>query len=131
MSWGLMAATAILVALVVLWFVRDKKTPKRVSRSLGPSGPEFFVDVHDRFPDADLSVHARRIFGPRAPTFRLAVQPDALSSGLVKWRGKDHWGQSHDLHTLRAPAVLVIGKDTLPLLRESSLWARVQDVENV
>jgi hypothetical protein len=131
MSWGLMAATAIFVALVFLWVIRTRSTHKRASQSLGPSGPPFFIEVHDRFPDADLSAHARSIFGSHAPTFRLSVQPEPMPSGHIKWRGKDHWGQPHDLHTLRAPAVLVIGKDTLPLLRDSSLWARVQDVENV
>ena len=131
MSWGLMAATAIFVASVLLWVVRHRATPKPVSRSMASGGPVFFVEVHDRFPDADLSVYATKVFGSHAPTFRLLVQPEAMSSGHVKWRGKDHWGQSHDLNALSAPAVLVIGKDTLPMVRSSPLWSRVQDVESV
>ena len=132
MSWNgtVLAVGAVVVGVLLIRAARASTRRGRISRPRGVDG-SFFVEVHDRIGDADLSVRAQALFGPHTPTFRLSVKPDTTTYGHVKWRGEDHWGQSHDLHTLSAPAVLVIGEDTLPLLRKSTLWARVQDVENV
>lgn len=132
MSWSAIttAGVAAVVGVLLVRLRRARTRPGRITRPHGFDG-SFFIEVHDRIGDADLSVHAQALFGPYTPTFRLSVKPDATASGHMKWRGMDHWGQWHDLHALSAPAVLVIGEDTLPLLRDSALWARVLDVENV
>lgn len=132
MSWSVIATGGVAV-VAGLMLIRVTLTRTRSTRDSGSRVSEgsFFVEVHDRIGEADLSVHAQALFGPHTPTFRLSVKPDTTSSGQMKWRGQDHWGQWHDLHALSAPAVLIIREDTLPLLRHSALWDRVQDVENV
>ena len=131
MLWGLGITCIAVFVVAATWIARRNTRVKRPSDLRGAKrGLAFFVEVHDRISDADLSVHAQALFGARTPTFRLSVHPSVLRSGQVKWRGKDHWGQWHDLHALSAPAVLVIAEDTLPLLRDSTLWVRVHDVEN-
>ena len=91
----------------------------------------FRVEVFDSYYDADMSVKFSSLFGKGSPSLRLSVLPARLASGVLEWYGEDADKKRYDLATLKEPAVLVIGRETLPLLQQSALWGRVKGVSQV
>lgn len=92
-----------------------------------PAGA-FWVEVRDSFFEAEMSLLAAGAFGESSPALRLSVMPAQSRTGALEWSGQDADKKWYDLVTLKEPAVLVIGRDTLPLLKQSALWSRVKGV---
>lgn len=92
------------------------------------TGNAFWVEVHDSYFDAEMSLLFAGALGENSPALRLSVMPMESRTGGLDWSGQDSDKKWYDLATLKEPAVLVIGRDTLPLLKQSALWSRVKVV---
>jgi hypothetical protein len=92
-----------------------------------PAGA-FWVEVCDSYFDAQMALLFASAAGENSPVLRLSVLPVQGRTRGLEWSGQDSDKKWYDLATLKEPAVLVIGRDTLPLLKQSALWSRVKGV---
>jgi hypothetical protein len=101
---------------------------KATQRAENPSEGSFLVQVCDSYFDAEMALMFAGALGENSPALRLSVLPVQGRTGGLEWSGQDSEKKWHDLATLKEPAVLFIGRDTLPLLKQSALWSRVKGV---
>jgi hypothetical protein len=92
-----------------------------------PAGT-FWVEVCDSYFEARMSLKFAGMVGDKSLALRLSVLPTQTRTGGLEWSGQDSDDKWYDLVKLKKPAVLVIGRDTLPLLKQSALWSRVKRV---
>jgi hypothetical protein len=95
-----------------------------------PKGPPIFVSVCNTLLEAEMAITFSNIGGVDGPRLKFAIMPMQQRDGSLEWSGKDSAGKWHNLAKLKEPAWIFIARDTLPLLKQSQFWGRVEKVED-
>ena len=95
-----------------------------------PKGPPIFVSVCSTQLEAEMAITFSKIGGGDETKLKFAIMPTQQRDGSLEWSGKDSSGKWHNLAKLKEPAWIYIARDTLPLLKQSQFWGRVEKVED-